>query len=174
MTQAVDGMLAGEVIHYRIWKKSIAKEYIVDHVSYSSGAGLSTDGLYQPNALFAIGSIAASASPAPPLGGYLLVPLQWGRVPVAYQVLEYQVQVDTLSSFGSPLYSASISADTSVTPALLFPFLKVHYWRIRARNVSGWSNWSEIWHFTTMAVPVPPAPILIAPTNGETNVKLNF
>lgn len=43
-----------------------------------------------------------------------------------------------------------------------------YYWRVRAFNESGYSQYSDVFSFTT--IPFPPLPIL--PTNGQTNVQI--
>ena len=44
-----------------------------------------------------------------------------------------------------------------------------YYWRCRGINGTAIGPWSETWAFTTM--PLPPAPVLTKPVNGEQNVK---
>src|SRR5439155_25293842 len=43
-----------------------------------------------------------------------------------------------------------------------------YYWRVSARNVSGESGFSSIWHFGTI-YPVPTVPVLVSPSNGAQN-----
>ena len=44
------------------------------------------------------------------------------------------------------------------------------YWRVRAKNVSGWGDWSDIWTFHTIAP--PESPVLLSPSNGTTITSL--
>ena len=39
------------------------------------------------------------------------------------------------------------------------------YWRVRAKELYEWSNWSEVWKFTIDTY-IPPTPVLISPSNN--------
>ena len=45
-----------------------------------------------------------------------------------------------------------------------------HYWRVRAKNISGWSEWSDSWTFHTIAP--PDSPVLLSPSNGSSITSL--
>lgn len=62
---------------------------------------------------------------------------------------EYQVEVATDAAFADIVFSRTLDNATSVrvTPALA-P-LTTHYWRVRATNGCGSSDWSASGHFTT-------------------------
>jgi len=79
----------------------------------------------------------------------------------------YHVQVSTSSSFTPLFIEDSTLADTS--KALLgLANNTVYYWRVRAKNGGGTSNWTSRWSFTTI-IAAPVAPILVQPVNGDTN-----
>ena len=43
-----------------------------------------------------------------------------------------------------------------------------YYWRVRSKNIGGWSGWSTVWNFTTI-IAAPAAPLLVTPANGSLN-----
>jgi hypothetical protein len=89
--------------------------------------------------------------------------LSWGT---ATGATSYNVQVSALSTFTSTIVSqtgvaglsASISGLANNTP---------YYWKVSATNAGGTGGWSNVWSFTTIAI--PGAPSLISPTNNATN-----
>jgi len=79
----------------------------------------------------------------------------------------YELEVDTTSRFDSPVYTLYNScsylngkAYVSINPLM---YGTTYYWRVRAINATGSSNWSSVWHFTTSACPT-----LYSPSNGTT------
>ena len=48
-----------------------------------------------------------------------------------------------------------------------------YYWRVRAKNIAGVSNWSAVFNFTTI-IAVPGVPILQTPINNSTNQSTNL
>jgi len=83
----------------------------------------------------------------------------------------YQVQVSTSSSFTSTVYDQSVTT-TSTTVAGLLANTR-YYWRVNASNTGGESSWSDVWSFTTQTAggSAPPAPTLVSPANGASNVS---
>jgi len=75
----------------------------------------------------------------------------------------YDIQVDNNSDFSSPEinYSGSSTSHTPSSP--LSP--GTYYWRVRASNTCGDSNWSSVWNLTIIAA--PGAPTLSSPANGS-------
>jgi hypothetical protein len=49
--------------------------------------------------------------------------------------------------------------------------LTQYYWRVKAKNQTGWSSFSSIWNFTTI-VASPGAPTLLSPLNNATSQPL--
>ena len=90
----------------------------------------------------------------------------------------YELEVDTTSRFDSPVYTLYNScsylngkAYVSINPLM---YGTTYYWRVRAINATGSSNWSSVWHFTTSSCPT-----LYSPSNGTTlsnaaSVELNW
>ncbi len=78
---------------------------------------------------------------------------------------KYHFQLSTSSSF-SPLISDNPNvADTSQN-LILLSNNQLYYWRVSASNSSSSSIWSNVWSFTTAALPLPPT--LVAPPNDTT------
>lgn len=46
-----------------------------------------------------------------------------------------------------------------------------YYWRIKAKNQTGWSGFSATWNFTTIP-PIPVSPTLLTPANGSVDLPL--
>lgn len=78
----------------------------------------------------------------------------------------YHLQVSTDLNFGY-----NIVNDSSITDTLRrITSLSDHttfYWRVRAKNNIGLSNWSQVWNFRTI-IAIPDVPVLSFPTNGST------
>jgi hypothetical protein len=86
----------------------------------------------------------------------------------------YTVQVSTDSNFSSLTVDDSGVIDNFHTVTGLSTFV-LYYWRVRAVNAGGASDWSTVWNFITGAtLPTPPvAPILFSPANSALNVSIN-
>jgi predicted phage tail protein len=105
------------------------------------------------------------------------VTLQWLASTDDTGVAYYVVQVDDGSSFAAPLV---VQATTSALSLDVGPLAQgTYWWRVRAVDVNGnISAFSSAWSFT-IAPPdttPPPAPLLIAPSNGITlgSTTVNF
>jgi len=85
--------------------------------------------------------------------------------------VSYSVQVATDSIFTAPVVSASGVASTSYGVSALANNRK-YYWRVNAVNTIGPGAWSSIRGFTTNGV-VPPAPVLVSPSNAATDIAIN-
>ena len=44
-----------------------------------------------------------------------------------------------------------------------------YYWKVRAHNDFGYSNWSSTWSFTTKDIELPDPPALLSPAYNATN-----
>ncbi|MCX8011394.1 MAG: fibronectin type III domain-containing protein, partial [Ignavibacteria bacterium] len=75
------------------------------------------------------------------------------------------------STFTTTFFDDSTITSTSKQVSGLSNMTK-YYWRVRAKNIAGISNWSSIWNFTTI-ISAPIAPTLISPQNGSTGVPTN-
>lgn len=105
-----------------------------------------------------IANIAASVPPptpvlAVPANGTIAVALtptlRWNNATSGIPS-SYQVQVSGASDFASLIFDQSNIQDTTVQVAGLSNST-VYYWRVRAINNIGNSDWSTIWSFTTLS-----------------------
>jgi hypothetical protein len=93
-------------------------------------------------------------------------PLGWN---VSSGATTYRVQVATSSAFTTIKYDQAGMGATSTIASGLSGNTK-YYWRANATSSAGTSAWSAVWSFTTEPAVPPPAPTLISPANGATNV----
>ncbi len=95
---------------------------------------------------------------------YTSFSIDWNGVTGANQ---YQYQISTTNDFTNIVRNGTTSLTdrtiTNLQPNTLY------YWRVRGENNSGYSNWSEIWNFTTETVTLT-APVLISPSNNATEI----
>ena len=125
---------------------------------------------------FALNIAAEGPEPAPTIPA-LLVPeqgaidqsteltLQWGA---AENSQNYRVQVDDDIDFSSPLVDETLPPEPE--PNLAVSSLTVattYYWRVRAANAGGESDWSAPGSFTTVPAPPAIAPTLVSPAQGS-------
>jgi hypothetical protein len=94
------------------------------------------------------------------------VTMDWGDIS---GVDSYQLQLDEAASFVSPITDTSLSLSLCNVSGLGDG--TQYYWRVRAHNSVGWSNWSTVWNFTTEC-PLPEAPLLVSPDDGAINITM--
>ncbi len=81
----------------------------------------------------------------------------------------YEIQISTDPEFKTiDTTIGGLKNTTFEIGALKQGFVK-YYWRVRAVNDGGYSDFSEVWSFTTAIAP----PNLIYPSNGLNNVSIN-
>lgn len=88
----------------------------------------------------------------------LSLTLQWQSV---LNATSYEYQYDVNSNFTSP--NLGYTSGTSDVISNL-DFNTTYYWKVRAKNTSGYSNWSTVWSFTTKNLE---APVLVSPVNNS-------
>lgn len=79
----------------------------------------------------------------------------------------YHLQVSSTTDFASLLVDDPLMTTTSRQVGPL-QSATTYYWRVRASNSGGTSDWSTFWSFTTV-VAVPTAPTLLSPASGALN-----
>jgi len=95
-------------------------------------------------------------SPLKNATGILLSPtFIWNRTDYT---ASYELQVATDELFGNIIYKDSTLIDT-VKQIEPINALTNYYWKVRGKNIKGYSSWSEEWSFTTTHKP------LLAPSN---------
>ena len=85
-------------------------------------------------------------------------------------VSNYWFELATDSLFVSVISRDSTLTDTIKSVNGLNSYT-VYFWRVKAKNQTGWGNFSAVWNFTTI-VPVPSAPVLLLPVNNSLGVSL--
>lgn len=83
----------------------------------------------------------------------------------------YHVQVSNTSDFSSTVLDLSELTSTSVQLSDLF-YNTTYYWRVRAFNLEGSSEWSSVWSFITTRL-YPSIPTLIGPANMASEIVTN-
>jgi fibronectin type 3 domain-containing protein/predicted SAM-dependent methyltransferase/subtilisin-like proprotein convertase family protein len=117
-----------------------------------------------PGSLPSIPTLAAPNNGSNAGGG--TVSFQWEKTDKAGK---YHIQLAADSSFSNFLYeNQAIGGNYTGLNLSGFPDNGgIYYWRLRAGNSLGWSNWSSVWNFTNGPGSPPPIPILAAPNNGS-------
>jgi hypothetical protein len=96
------------------------------------------------------------------------VPLVWRKSTAA---ISYFVQVSTQPDFSSVFINQINITDTTFLISNLANGVQ-YYWRVGAYNANGVSNYSAATKFTTASITIP-APTLIYPANGATDVPIS-
>jgi hypothetical protein len=78
----------------------------------------------------------------------------------------YRFQLSTDINFSSILIDADHLIDTSFIIEDPLDFLTEYFWRVQGVNEIGEGEWSIVWRFTTMEVPVPENLVLNEAENG--------
>jgi photosystem II stability/assembly factor-like uncharacterized protein len=67
-------------------------------------------------------------------------------------VINYKVQVSTLSNFSTIVDSATVTINQRIIPAGKLQVSTTYFWRVRATNTAGTGPWTEPWSFGTTSV----------------------
>lgn len=85
----------------------------------------------------------------------------------------YEIEISTDSTFKKRFLSdRGINANTWTMPGLQYLEFTTYFWRVRATNEDGVSNWSQVFSFTTTELPAD-SPILLFPENNSTKQALD-
>jgi hypothetical protein len=96
ITPAIDGMVGGQMINYRIWKSSTSIEYPIVVVSYSLGDGtFAPDGLYIVSSISATGDLPVELSSFTVTAGVRSAALAWTT---ATEINNYGFEVERTAS----------------------------------------------------------------------------
>lgn len=111
------------------------------------------------------------SSPSNNLTGVSLTPkITWLKARAAEQ---YTLQVSSTSTFSTDVLNFNVDKDTTYQVRTLQPSL-IYYWRVKALNSIGESDWSSTLSFRTTSGQVPQAaPVLVSPVNNATNLSEN-
>ncbi|MCK5742569.1 MAG: T9SS type A sorting domain-containing protein [Chlorobi bacterium] len=81
----------------------------------------------------------------------------------------YSVQVSDDSGFSNIINEQSVTGLEFTARDL--ESLTKYFWRVKASNKGGFSDWSDVWDFTT--VKTLPAPSLVSPEKATTDISVN-
>jgi hypothetical protein len=149
-TDEIDGMVGGEQIFYRVWQKETDTEIEVVDVEYLMG-----DGIFQPNGIYRISSLTAYMPPQTPV---LRTPennasdlptdlrFEWSEVSTADT---YRFQLGATATFSNPFVDEETLQEASYSVNQLL-YSRRYYWRVRSQNYGGFSEWSQVFTFTTL------------------------
>jgi hypothetical protein len=151
-SKTVSGLSNGTTYYWRVKSKNHAgsSTWSTTRSFTTFAAILSTPTLSEPQN----NAVNQSVSPV----------LSWSTVTDA---TAYEVQVAAISDFSTVLIDNPALTTNTVSISNLTNST-VYYWRVRARNLGGASNWTVPWSFTTI-VTTPGTPVLILPANKSPN-----
>mgnify|MGYP000843946165 CR=1 FL=1 len=100
-------------------------------------------------------------------GNSLNLSMKWNETATA---TGYKLIISTDTGFTNIILNDSTITDTIKAVSGLANATK-YYWKVKAKNQTGWGNFSSVWNFTTM-LPIPSAPILTSPVNNTTGESI--
>ncbi|MCC5907246.1 MAG: T9SS type A sorting domain-containing protein [Balneolaceae bacterium] len=83
---------------------------------------------------------------------------------------QYRIQVSESSDFNN-IKIDNRTTDVQLEVSINLDYKTTYYWRVRAENEGGNSNWSNTWNFTTVIAP-PEAVALISPENSSESISI--
>lgn len=114
-------------------------------------------------------SVPILASPVNNSTGLIIpVNLVWNS---SVRVENYILQVALDSLFTNTVKNDTIGLDTTYTLQQINIFTK-YYWRVKAKNIGGESDWSQTWDFKTLGSPTTVT--LINPQSNSVNQPINI
>ncbi|MDD5363644.1 MAG: hypothetical protein PHN88_16090, partial [Ignavibacteria bacterium] len=84
-------------------------------------------------------------------------------------VSKYWFEYSTDSSFATSSIDTTLTDTTKTINGL--NNITRYFWRVKAKNQTGWSSFSSVWNFTTI-VAIPVTPVLSSPANGSTGISM--
>ena len=147
----IPGMKFNEAFVFKIWSVTDQYEYSLININYSLG-----NGLYTTNSLQKLSQLVATDIPpvknAPilisPINTTYSAPLNTTLTWQSYNESNfYQIQISGISDFSSFVYDSASIQFTHFT-GLFLPD-SFYFWRVRAKVGDNWSDWSEVWVFST-------------------------
>lgn len=93
---------------------------------------------------------------------------RWQNVP---GVDNYDLQVSTTPDFSNLVIEESLS-NNSFSNTQNLDFSTNYFWRVRASNVTGTTDWSEVWSFTTIIEKPEPVTVNILPGDNQNQIPL--
>jgi len=81
----------------------------------------------------------------------------------------FQLTTDTIS-LGGAVQDSALTDTTKQVGGLVSLFN--YYWRVKAKNETGWGAFSSWWKFTTSSALPPSAPVLVSPVYGAADIPV--
>ncbi|GEM_PF-2718649 len=151
-SKSISGLTAGTVYYWRVDAKNVAGTSAYSTRSFTTITP-GTPTLVAP----VNGALNQATNPT----------MIWNTVPGADT---YRLQISTSNTFATTVYNDSTR--TTATQAISgLTVGTTYYWRVNSKTSGSTSAYSDVWNFTTIAVPA--APVLAAPANGATNQSVN-
>jgi hypothetical protein len=97
------------------------------------------------------------------------IPFQWYRLQSA---ISYRLQISSDQSFDNIIFADSSITDSTKTVNTL-PFYERYFWRISAKNTSGYFQTSEVWNFQR-DFPIPVELLNFNSSVTENTIRLNW
>jgi len=91
----------------------------------------------------------------------------------ATKTTQYRIEISTNNNFTNILHSHTTATAVTTYNYTFIISTATYYWRVRAINPNGNGSWSPVW-VLTIQPSIPPAPILLTPTNGTTINTFNI
>ncbi len=151
-SQSINGLSLATGYYWRVNAKNVAGTSAYSSRSFTTIAA-GTPTLVAP----LNGALSQSTNPT----------LIWNLVPGANT---YRLQVSTSNTFAATIYDDSTRTVTSQAISGL-TVGTTYYWRVNSKTSGTASAYSDVWSFTTIAVPT--APVLVAPVNTAINQLTN-
>ncbi|HEX2960073.1 MAG TPA: fibronectin type III domain-containing protein, partial [Chitinispirillaceae bacterium] len=87
-----------------------------------------------------------------------------------YNTDSSRIQVSTAADFRDTVMDSTSNNDTIVGNSLLKG--NTYYWRVKAKNATGESDWSAVWSFSTL--PAAPATVILdSPSDRNADIPIN-
>lgn len=97
--------------------------------------------------------------------------LNWSK---SSRASEYNIQVSQNESFSSDAVIQLTSSEPMVTLSNPLEFATIYYWRVKATNIGGESDWSEANQFTTVVRETAIMPNYPNPFNATTTIRFQL
>lgn len=94
--------------------------------------------------------------------------LSWQKIENADS---YSMQISSDKKFSNLIFNQQGLKETSQLISGL-NYFSTYYWRVKATNAYGTSDWSNVWSYSTTGIP-PAKPVLITPTSGTMNSPIS-
>jgi hypothetical protein len=147
MTPAIDGMIAGDTLRFRVWDTTAYLELQATAVCSTGKKIYAVNGITLLKRLFSAPAVPILVSPDSGATGVSITPtLSWNTTSGA---VTYTLQVSKKTDFTTLIFDQAALTDTIFPIVSALEKAVMYYWRVSAKNSGGESDWSCVWNFTT-------------------------